>query len=201
MYFQAFHGLAVALVYKYADAIVKNFANSSVMALLIAISYYFFALQTNLHSASVEFSRPEAPANTYALQHAPPALNQARGGRQPQPASRIGRCVLAGRLASPALVPTQALVARSRHRAHHDLLLHEHRCKAAAPGRQLARGLEAGRSCKARRRGGRGLRRHQAARGVAFAFTRRGPVSAGGVRAVCCGPGRSECGGIYTALN
>jgi UDP-sugar transporter A1/2/3 len=48
--FQAFHGLAVALVYKYADAIVKNFANSSVMALLIAISYYFFALQTNLHS-------------------------------------------------------------------------------------------------------------------------------------------------------
>ena len=50
MYLQAFHGLAVALVYKYADAIVKNFANSSVMALLIAISYYFFALQTNLHS-------------------------------------------------------------------------------------------------------------------------------------------------------
>ena len=38
MYLQAFHGLAVALVYKYADAIVKNFANSSVMALLIAIS-------------------------------------------------------------------------------------------------------------------------------------------------------------------
>ena len=30
--FQAFHGLAVALVYKYADAIVKNFANSSVRA-------------------------------------------------------------------------------------------------------------------------------------------------------------------------
>ena len=27
--FQAFHGMAVALVYKYADAIVKNFANSS----------------------------------------------------------------------------------------------------------------------------------------------------------------------------
>jgi len=49
VYLQAFHGLAVALVYKYADAIVKNFANSSVMALLIAISYYFFALQTNLH--------------------------------------------------------------------------------------------------------------------------------------------------------
>ena len=35
----------MALVYKYADAIVKNFANSSVMALLMIISYYFFALQ------------------------------------------------------------------------------------------------------------------------------------------------------------
>ena len=48
--FQAFHGLAVALVYKYADAIVKNFANSSVMALLIVISFYFFKLQTSVHS-------------------------------------------------------------------------------------------------------------------------------------------------------
>ena len=77
--FQAFHGLAVALVYKYADgivqgsptptpspspspspppspspryadAIVKNFANSSVMAILIIISYTFFGLQTTLHS-------------------------------------------------------------------------------------------------------------------------------------------------------
>ena len=43
--FQAFHGLAVALVYKYADAIVKNFANSSVMAILIVVSFYFFNLQ------------------------------------------------------------------------------------------------------------------------------------------------------------
>uniref|UniRef100_A0A7S2DQJ9 Sugar phosphate transporter domain-containing protein n=1 Tax=Haptolina brevifila TaxID=156173 RepID=A0A7S2DQJ9_9EUKA len=48
--FQAFHGLAVALVYKYADAIVKNFANSSVMAILIVISYVYFALETTLHS-------------------------------------------------------------------------------------------------------------------------------------------------------
>lgn len=48
--FQAFHGLAVALVYKYADAIVKNFANSSVMAILIVISYEYFSLQTTLHS-------------------------------------------------------------------------------------------------------------------------------------------------------
>ena len=48
--FQAFHGLAVALVYKYADAIVKNFANSSVMAILIVISYLYFALETTAHS-------------------------------------------------------------------------------------------------------------------------------------------------------
>ena len=45
---QAFHGLAVTLVYKYADAIVKNFANSSVMAILIVISFYFFSLQTTV---------------------------------------------------------------------------------------------------------------------------------------------------------
>jgi UDP-sugar transporter A1/2/3 len=48
--FQAFHGLAVALVYTYADAIVKNFANSSVMAILIIISYLYFGLETTLHS-------------------------------------------------------------------------------------------------------------------------------------------------------
>jgi len=48
--FQAFHGLAVALVYKYADAIVKNFANSSVMAILIIISFLYFGLETTLHS-------------------------------------------------------------------------------------------------------------------------------------------------------
>ena len=78
---QAFHGLAVALVYKYADAIVKNFANSSVMALLIAISYYFFALQTNLHLASVEFSRPEAPANIRPP--ARPASAKSSSGRPP----------------------------------------------------------------------------------------------------------------------
>ena len=48
--FQAFHGVAVAFVYKYADAIVKNFANSSVMAILVIISATFFGLSTNLHS-------------------------------------------------------------------------------------------------------------------------------------------------------
>ena len=47
---QAFHGLAVTLVYKYADAIVKNFANSSVMAILVVLSVYFFNLTSNLDS-------------------------------------------------------------------------------------------------------------------------------------------------------
>ena len=48
--FQAFHGLAVALVYKYADAIVKNFANSCVMAILVVVSAYAFGVVTTLHS-------------------------------------------------------------------------------------------------------------------------------------------------------
>mmetsp|Transcript_25081 Transcript_25081/g.54783 ORF Transcript_25081/g.54783 Transcript_25081/m.54783 type:complete len:360 (+) Transcript_25081:235-1314(+) len=48
--FQAFHGIAVAYVYKYADAIVKNFAASSVVAFLFVISAYFFEQPTNLHS-------------------------------------------------------------------------------------------------------------------------------------------------------
>ena len=46
--FQAFHGLAVTLVYKYADAIVKNFANSAVMAILVVISAYAFGATTSL---------------------------------------------------------------------------------------------------------------------------------------------------------
>jgi UDP-sugar transporter A1/2/3 len=48
--FQAFHGLAVTLVYKYADAIVKNFANATVMALLVSLSAAFFNLKVNAHS-------------------------------------------------------------------------------------------------------------------------------------------------------
>ena len=48
--FQAFHGLAVTLVYKYADAIVKNFANSAVMAVLVIVSANFFGVATTLHS-------------------------------------------------------------------------------------------------------------------------------------------------------
>ena len=76
--FQAFHGLAVTLVYKYADAsenptrrprplsplsstqlltcslahlaVVKNFANATVMAFLVIISSIFFGLQVNVHS-------------------------------------------------------------------------------------------------------------------------------------------------------
>ena len=45
---QAFHGLAVTLVYKYADAIVKNFAGSAVMAILVVVSSYYFHLHTTL---------------------------------------------------------------------------------------------------------------------------------------------------------
>jgi UDP-sugar transporter A1/2/3 len=48
--FQAFHGLAVTLVYKYADAIIKNFANSAVMAILVVISAHFLGAPTTLHS-------------------------------------------------------------------------------------------------------------------------------------------------------
>jgi len=48
--FQAFHGLAVTLVYKYADAIVKNFANSAVMAILVMASAYLFGATTTVHS-------------------------------------------------------------------------------------------------------------------------------------------------------
>jgi len=48
--FQAFHGLAVTLVYKYADAIVKNFANSAVMAILVVVSTYAFGAAASLTS-------------------------------------------------------------------------------------------------------------------------------------------------------
>ena len=48
--FQAFHGLAVTLVYKYADAIVKNFANSAVMAILVVVSAYAFGAEATLTS-------------------------------------------------------------------------------------------------------------------------------------------------------
>ena len=48
--FQAFHGLAVTLVYKYADAIIKNFANSAVMAILVVVSAYAFGVATTVHS-------------------------------------------------------------------------------------------------------------------------------------------------------
>jgi UDP-sugar transporter A1/2/3 len=49
--FQALHGLAVSFVYKHADAIVKNFANSSVMAVLVCVSAIWFGLKMNVHSA------------------------------------------------------------------------------------------------------------------------------------------------------
>lgn len=48
--FQALHGLAVSFVYKYADAIIKNFANSSVMAVLVCVSALWFGLDMNVHA-------------------------------------------------------------------------------------------------------------------------------------------------------
>ena len=45
---QAFQGIAVSWVLKYADAIVKNFAGSAVMAILVVVSSQAFGLQTTL---------------------------------------------------------------------------------------------------------------------------------------------------------
>lgn len=50
IFFQALHGLAVSFVYKYADAIIKNFANSSVMAVLVCVSALWFGLDMNVHA-------------------------------------------------------------------------------------------------------------------------------------------------------
>ena len=47
---QAFHGLAVSFVYKYADAIVKSFASSATMALLVILSSYLFHVELSFHS-------------------------------------------------------------------------------------------------------------------------------------------------------
>jgi len=48
--FNAFNGLAVTLVYKYADAIVKNFASSAVMAIVVILSVYFFNASSTVHT-------------------------------------------------------------------------------------------------------------------------------------------------------
>lgn len=50
IFFQALHGLAVSFVYKYADAIIKNFANSSVMAVLVCVSALWFGFDMNVHA-------------------------------------------------------------------------------------------------------------------------------------------------------
>ena len=41
-------GIAVSWVLKYADAIVKNFAGSAVMAILVVVSAVWFHLHTTL---------------------------------------------------------------------------------------------------------------------------------------------------------
>jgi UDP-sugar transporter A1/2/3 len=45
---QALQGIAVSWVLKYADAIVKNFAGSAVMAILVVLSTFWFGLHTTL---------------------------------------------------------------------------------------------------------------------------------------------------------
>ena len=45
---QALQGIAVSWVLKYADAIVKNFAGSAVMAFLVVVSALYFGLHTTL---------------------------------------------------------------------------------------------------------------------------------------------------------
>ena len=92
--FQAFHGIAVAFVYKYADAIVKNFANSSVMAILVVVSATFFQLSTNVHSwlgvvivltttycymnIALKIAAPPPPAETERLLEAGEAKEETR---------------------------------------------------------------------------------------------------------------------------
>jgi len=46
---QAFHGLAVSAIYKYADVLIKNFASSMTMACLVFISAYLFSSQLTFH--------------------------------------------------------------------------------------------------------------------------------------------------------
>ena len=46
IFFQAFQGLAVTWVLKYADAIIKNFASTAVMAILVVVSVFLFGLRT-----------------------------------------------------------------------------------------------------------------------------------------------------------
>ena len=45
--FQAFQGIAVTWVLKYADAIIKNFAGTAVMGILTIVSSYLFDFQTS----------------------------------------------------------------------------------------------------------------------------------------------------------
>ena len=47
--FQAFHGLAVSAVYKYADVLVKTFASSMTMGTLVLLSAYLFSVPLTIH--------------------------------------------------------------------------------------------------------------------------------------------------------
>ena len=48
--FQGLHGLAVTFVYKYADAIIKSFATSAVMALVVLLSAAAFGAPLTPHA-------------------------------------------------------------------------------------------------------------------------------------------------------
>lgn len=85
---QALHGLAVSFVYKHADAIVKNFANSSVMVVLVCVSAVWFGLDMNVHSGlavviivvttyiymgiAIEMNKPPPPADALTRRDGPP---------------------------------------------------------------------------------------------------------------------------------
>ena len=77
-----------------ADAIVKNFANSSVMAILVVVSATFFQLSTNVHSwlgvvivltttycymnIALKIAAPPPPAETERLLEAGEAKEETR---------------------------------------------------------------------------------------------------------------------------
>lgn len=108
---QAFHGLAVTLVYKYADAIVKNFANSAVMAILVVLSAYLFNTVTSVSALSHERRVPcLLPAHVGPVEHfcCPHRLS-----------THLAKMVLSSRAVS--------ILSRRGWRVGHHIRLHEHR--------------------------------------------------------------------------
>lgn len=98
---QALHGLAVSFVYKHADAVVKNFANSSVMAVLVIVSAIWFGFPMNAHAALAVVI---ITVTTFVYM----TLSQT-GEQEPH---RQGD-LMAERLTDPAMVPSHKLGAAS----------------------------------------------------------------------------------------